>query len=512
MRAVYFETLRRIERSGYDVFTTRARVPRPRQALIALQAVAVAASHDAALRRRSSIGAGFAGLERRRAAGRRGARASSCSRRAAGSAAARPRSPIARPASCVDNGQHVLLGCYTRDVRVPATTSAPTITCGVQPQLGVTMIDRAGAGRRLACPSLPSPLHLLAGVFDWDALAWRDRLSVLRMATPLRLAQSRAAAGRGGVDGGVAGRDRRELADRNGQTARLREMLWDPLALAALNQPPTTRRRPPSRACSPRCSDAIRAPPRSCCPTVPLDAMYAEPARAFIERSGGDGADRRAARRRASTDERGRRRRRAAASRWTPRSGDRRPCRGSRLPTLFDGDAGAARRRSLGARGAMASSPIVTVNLWFDRPVMDEPFVGLPGRAMQWVFDKRPSFGDVGVAPVAGVERRGRRCSRWTNADAHRARRTTSCCDALPAARQATLLRGDRHPRAAGDVLAGARPAGAPGDRTAVHGPVSRRRLDRHRIARYDRERRPQRPLGRRRSARQLVTRNHVDR
>ena len=37
MRAVYFETLRRIERSGYDVFTTRTRVPRPQQALIALR-------------------------------------------------------------------------------------------------------------------------------------------------------------------------------------------------------------------------------------------------------------------------------------------------------------------------------------------------------------------------------------------------------------------------------------------------------------------------------------------
>jgi phytoene synthase len=37
MRAVYFETLRRIERSGYDVFTARARVPRPKQALIALR-------------------------------------------------------------------------------------------------------------------------------------------------------------------------------------------------------------------------------------------------------------------------------------------------------------------------------------------------------------------------------------------------------------------------------------------------------------------------------------------
>jgi phytoene synthase len=37
MRAVYFETLKRIERSGHDVFTARVRVARPRQALIALR-------------------------------------------------------------------------------------------------------------------------------------------------------------------------------------------------------------------------------------------------------------------------------------------------------------------------------------------------------------------------------------------------------------------------------------------------------------------------------------------
>jgi len=37
MRAVYFETLQRIERSGYNVFTGRTRVPRPQQALIALK-------------------------------------------------------------------------------------------------------------------------------------------------------------------------------------------------------------------------------------------------------------------------------------------------------------------------------------------------------------------------------------------------------------------------------------------------------------------------------------------
>jgi len=37
MRAVYFETLERIEQRGYDVFTERVRVRRPRQAFIALR-------------------------------------------------------------------------------------------------------------------------------------------------------------------------------------------------------------------------------------------------------------------------------------------------------------------------------------------------------------------------------------------------------------------------------------------------------------------------------------------
>jgi phytoene synthase len=37
MRAVYFEILRQIERRDYDVFAARVRVPRPRQALIALK-------------------------------------------------------------------------------------------------------------------------------------------------------------------------------------------------------------------------------------------------------------------------------------------------------------------------------------------------------------------------------------------------------------------------------------------------------------------------------------------
>jgi uncharacterized protein with NAD-binding domain and iron-sulfur cluster len=47
------------------------------------------------------------------------------------------------------------------------------------------------------------------------------------------------------------------------------------------------------------------------------------------------------------------------------------------------------------AAGSTAASPIVTVNLWLDRPVTSTAFVGLPGRAMQWVFDTRTLVGEA---------------------------------------------------------------------------------------------------------------------
>ena len=45
---------------------------------------------------------------------------------------------------------------------------------------------------------------------------------------------------------------------------------------------------------------------------------------------------------------------------------------------------------------AMGSAPIVSVHLWFDSPVLKEPFLGLLGMTMQWVFDKRAAFGPHG--------------------------------------------------------------------------------------------------------------------
>ena len=156
----------------------------------------------------------------------------------------------------------------------------------LDPQLAITMIDRTGRRTRLSCPSLPAPLHLVAGVLEWEALSWRDRLSVLGMATPLKHARREL---QPGATMKAASPDEtvENWLIRNGQTPRLRELLWDPLALAALNQPPEQAAAPPfARVLAEMFSDDPRAAAIAL-PTKPLHLMYAEPARAYLEAHGG---------------------------------------------------------------------------------------------------------------------------------------------------------------------------------------------------------------------------------
>jgi hypothetical protein len=117
---------------------------------------------------------------------------------------------------------------------------------------------------------------------------------------------------------------------------------------------------------------------------TPLDEMYAEPARAFIESRGG--AVRVNALARVAV--------RGGRVESVSVRGDALPLPGAvvvavpwfGLPGLFQ-DPDGSLAPLLAAAAGTAASPIVTVNLWLDRQVLPDAFVGLPGRTMQWVFD-----------------------------------------------------------------------------------------------------------------------------
>ena len=190
MGAIYFAILQRIERRGYDVFSEVVRVPRPAARLDCRGDLGAHADARAASRRWRRP----ARRDRRRRRGRRRRLRRPERRRARWpTAGARVLVVEARPVlggrtfatrdrttgDWVDNGQHVLLGCYHETLAYLARIGARD-RVRVQSSLAVPMVDTAGAGQELRCPALPSPLQLVAGVLAWPALSWRERLSVLR--------------------------------------------------------------------------------------------------------------------------------------------------------------------------------------------------------------------------------------------------------------------------------------------------------------------------------------------
>ena len=116
----------------------------------------------------------------------------------------------------------------------------------------------------------------------------------------------------------------------------------------------------------------------------------------------------------------------------------------------------------------MESMPIVTVNLWYDRRVMEEPFVGLPGRDMQWVFDKRLAFGES-ASHLSLVSSGATRLTRMGR-DELTALAAREVAEALPGVSGATLLRATvvREKQATFSLAAGQPPR--PGTRTPVGG------------------------------------------
>jgi len=122
----------------------------------------------------------------------------------------------------LDNGQHILLGAYEQTLQLIARLH-PTATPDGLWRLPLTLDQPPDFS--LACPRLPAPLNLLAGLLGARGLNWRDKLAAARWAhgllnksdTPDHLSVSQLT---------------------RSQPEKLRRLLWHPLCVSALNTPP----------------------------------------------------------------------------------------------------------------------------------------------------------------------------------------------------------------------------------------------------------------------------------
>lgn len=357
----------------------------------------------------------------------------------------------------VDNGQHVLLGCY-RETRAYLQRVGAQDLVAFQPRLAFTSVDRQRRVTTLECPPWRPPLHLAAGLARWKALSWRDRWSALRMAAPLRDAR------RAVVEGVAtlpceAGESVRRWLVRHGQSPRLIEQLWEPLAVAALNQPIDQAEARPFVGILGRIFTDDPADAAIGVPTRPLDEVFGAPARAYLEARGGQIKTDALARvvvagdRVGYVDTRGTSLRAAAVVVATPWFGLEAVLRGSEDGALAGLIAGERRRRP---------ASIVSVNLWLERAALPAPFVGLPGRTFHWIFDKRSVF-DGGATHLTMVASGADHVLRQTNEEL-RALALEEAYDALPELKRARVLhvRVVREPNATFSLAPGEPPRPSP--------------------------------------------------
>jgi len=173
----------------------------------------------------------------------------------------------------LDNGQHLLLGCYRDTLRLIEKVDGNIEQDFLRLPLQLDLHGHFS----LQAPRLPAPLHLLIALLRADGLTWGERIKAARFMLALRgmnfhLPQDITVA---------------ELLARHGQDADLTLKLWEPLCIAALNTP---IRKASAQVLLNVLRDALnrtRADSDMLLPRLDFTELFPQRAAAYVERHGG---------------------------------------------------------------------------------------------------------------------------------------------------------------------------------------------------------------------------------
>ncbi|HSJ73502.1 MAG TPA: hydroxysqualene dehydroxylase HpnE [Miltoncostaeaceae bacterium] len=287
----------------------------------------------------------------------------------------------------VDNGQHVFLGCcpaYIRLLRLLGTARHTSL----QRRLDAPVRDRAGRRGALRAAPLPAPLHLGPSFAAYPHLSAAEKAAALRgLASLAALSEGRRRA----IDG-VSFAE--WLAD-HGQSPGAVRRFWDLIVLPTCND--RSDRVSAALAAFVFRRGFLQSSQGSAIgwSRVGLTRLVDPAAREFVAARGG----------RVVTG--------TAVSEVRP--GAVTLADGATLGAdavvlaLPPGRAGAACPEALPADPGLGASPIVNVHVWYDRPVMDEPFTAVVDSAVQWIFNRTAMGGGDGSAHHLAISISGAR-------------------------------------------------------------------------------------------------------
>ena len=274
----------------------------------------------------------------------------------------------------IDNGQHLMMGCY-HETRWLLRTVGSDHLATLQPNLHIDFRHPEFGPASLHCPPLPGPFHLLAGLLSLKTLSLSDRLKLLRVGLEIHKSPET-------IEPSIASLTVHQWLDSLSQSELNKKYLWDIIAVGSLNGDP----KDVSALLFYRVLRAAflggRENSSFLVPNVGLSRLFDEPICRYVESKKGrvlrgcavDSLISEGARVKAVRCSDGVNREAAAfvsAVPWYALSG------------LLPAD-----EPALLAANRMTTSGILSINLWFDVPVMDEDFVALLDSTVQWVFNR----------------------------------------------------------------------------------------------------------------------------
>ncbi len=277
----------------------------------------------------------------------------------------------------VDNGQHLMMGCYHSTLRYLRTINSSS-TISIQENLSITFRGEGGKKHELRTAPLVQPFNALVGMLRLQSLSLKNRIALLRFGVPLLFANP-------DTDTRLQSLTVTEWLDELHQPEDNKKYLWNIIAIGTLNDAPEKI----SAALFLKVLQSVFLGPRSnsvmVIPHRGLSAVLVDNAAEYIEHHGGKIL--------LNTSVQSMSNEQLTVNNVVLSSGEvLQPntvvCAVPYfdISKLFD-ETMLRLIPELHTTEQFVSSPIVTVHLWFDTHFMEEEFAALLDSPIHWVFN-----------------------------------------------------------------------------------------------------------------------------